>query len=102
MWFNGGVCIDGNNGADYILFDKYREKDQTVHLEIGHCCVVVVDHRVPVELITSVFSELVIQEGSVEGVAEKYLRYNDEKWSRSRRQLIRKHKGRYSERDVDE
>lgn len=97
MWYNGGVRIEGNNGGDYVLFDRFREKDQTVHLEIGHCCVVMVDHRVPVELITSVFSELVIQEGGVEGIAEKYLRYNDEEWAESRRQLVRKYKAKYLE-----
>ena len=50
---------EGNNGGDYIHITKSDSYDDgIVHLEIGHCCVVMVDAYVPVEFITSVFSEI--------------------------------------------
>ena len=58
--------LEGNNGGDYLVIEPLP--DGRIHLEVGHCCVVDIDHIVPVEFITSVLSAAVIEHGSVQAV----------------------------------
>ena len=60
--------IEGNNGGDYLVIEPLP--DGRIHLEVGHCCVIGIDHIVPVEFITSVLSAAVIEHGSVKAVME--------------------------------
>lgn len=48
--------MEGNNGGDYIQLEQVSE--DTVHLKVGHCCVVIFDHIVPVEFLTSILSQV--------------------------------------------
>jgi len=49
------LCVEGNNGGDYVCITP--QADNTVHLEIGHCCVVTVDMIIPVEFLTKIITD---------------------------------------------
>ena len=51
--------VEGNNGGDYLQLEHIR--DNVVMLQIGHCCVVTVNHEVPIELITSALTNLFLE-----------------------------------------
>lgn len=57
------IYLDGNNGGDYVRISqtKQQEKMSCCNLEIGHCCVVVLNSQVPVEFITSLFCEFMLK-----------------------------------------
>jgi hypothetical protein len=59
------ISLEGNNGGD-ILNIKILSDDR-IGLAVGHCCVMVINHIVPVEFITAILSKAVIDAG---GVAE--------------------------------
>lgn len=50
---------DGNKGGDYITITVMD--DGLLHLEVGHCCVVMADHIVPVEFLTSMVATILRQ-----------------------------------------
>lgn len=51
------IRVEGNNGGDYI---EIREReDDRIHLEVGHNCVKIIDHVVPVEFLTLALAALV-------------------------------------------
>lgn len=69
------VWAEGNNGGDYVKITKLN--DNELHLEIACCCVVIVSHKVPVELLTNLFYDLTLetdQDGMVE-LAKKHIHY---------------------------
>lgn len=55
--------IEGNNGGDYLTIKPLG--GNLVALEIGHCCVVTIRHVVPIEWITAVLTEDVLQHENV-------------------------------------
>jgi len=59
---------EGNNGGDYIKISNV--KDNMVLLEVGNCCVHTIMHYVPVEFVTLVLTNAVIEHGSIEKVIE--------------------------------
>lgn len=56
--------IEGNNGGDYFEIEPI--KDNLVRLRIGHCCVVSIDHIVPVEFITATLTESILRHDTVQ------------------------------------
>lgn len=57
--------IEGNNGGDYLEISP--ASDNLVLLEVGHCCVVTIQHIVPVEFITAVLARAVLEHNTVQG-----------------------------------
>jgi len=53
------LYTEGNNGADFLDIEKLN--DNLVRLRVGNCCVVTVNHVVPVELITHTLTELFLE-----------------------------------------
>jgi len=51
------IYLEGNNGGDYIEITQTKEqKDNSCcTLKVGHCCVHIISHQVPVEYIVSLF-----------------------------------------------
>ena len=73
------VSAEGNNGGDYVKITKLN--DNELHLEIGCCCVTIVSHKIPVEFLTNLFYNLILEatptteeDGMVE-LAKKYICY---------------------------
>ena len=56
------IHLEGNNGGDYIRITQTREqeKNSCCTVEVGHCCVVTMDHQVPVEFVTSLFTSFML------------------------------------------
>ena len=52
------MYLEGNNGADYIKIQELA--DGQLALEVGHCCVITLKHIIPVEWLSAVLSEAVI------------------------------------------
>lgn len=52
------LYIEGNNGGDYLELRPLP--DGRVYMELGHCCVKLVSHTVPVEFITGVLGKLLV------------------------------------------
>lgn len=48
------IYLEGNSGGDNILIKPLE--DGRVHLRVGHCCVYVIDHVVPVEFLTAILA----------------------------------------------
>jgi ABC-type uncharacterized transport system auxiliary subunit len=59
---------EGNNGGDYFHIQQLDSGD--IHLEVGHCCVKVVDSIIPIEFLTLALSEIVV---SSEGGIKQYI-----------------------------
>jgi hypothetical protein len=55
---DGSLYLEGNNGGDYIQITPLP--DGRIHLEIGHCCVKLVNHIVPVEFLTGVLGSQLV------------------------------------------
>ncbi len=76
--------MEGNNGGDYITL-KQRSKD-TVYIEVGQSCVVTIQHTVPVEWLTIVLTNAVLEasnssdEDMVKAALRKYLEKNNKTW----------------------
>jgi hypothetical protein len=70
--------LTGNNDGDYIQIKQYKnqEKDNTCFLEVGHCCVVILQHQVPVEFVTNVIYKELFEKanGDVKKMVENSLR----------------------------
>jgi len=49
--------VEGNNGGDYLKLKETGEEGM-IHLEIGHCCVITFKGEVPVEVLTSMLSQI--------------------------------------------
>lgn len=75
-----GVTVTGNNGGDYIKFHSSSDEyDNIVHLEVGHCCVVTVNTKIPVEILTSLLSTAINGSKLVDpSVLEWPAKYNEE------------------------
>jgi len=58
------LCLEGNGGGDYLTMEVLP--DGRVSLEVGHCCVVMINHIVPVEFITAALSRAVEDNGPKE------------------------------------
>lgn len=58
------IRIEGNNGGDYLEIKPLG--GNLVRLEVGHCCVVTIEHIVPVEFITAVLTEAVLKHESIQ------------------------------------
>ena len=50
------VYLEGNKGGDFIKLSKV--KDNILRLETAHCCVYNFSHEMPVEVLTSLLSDL--------------------------------------------
>ena len=48
--------MSGNDGTDYVVIEATPEG--MCHIEIGHCCVVILDKVVPIEWLTGLFGAL--------------------------------------------
>jgi len=59
------VSIEGNKGGDYLNINTCTE-DDTLDIEIGHCCVHIFDATVPVELVTALFADMMNRHGTPE------------------------------------
>lgn len=56
--FHGVINVSGNKGGDLLtIIDNC---DGTVHLRSGHCCVMTIDKTVPVEFITAILSQIML------------------------------------------
>lgn len=69
------IYIDGNKGGDYVRIKQYakQEKKATMFLEVGCSCVRTVSHEVPVEFLSVLISNAVLESGSVEEAVKKAL-----------------------------
>lgn len=56
--FHGVINADGNQGGDVL--NIHDNCDGTVHLWSGHCCVVTIDKTVPVEFVTAILSQVML------------------------------------------
>lgn len=52
------INVEGNNGGD--ILEIVDNKDGTIYLRSGHCCVISVDKIVPVEFLTAIISEVML------------------------------------------
>lgn len=53
------IYLEGNKGGDYIRL-KHIDGEDTVDLEVGNCCVKTINHKVPIEFLTSALTEIVL------------------------------------------
>lgn len=60
------IYFEGNNGDDYIKIELL--KDDTIHLEVGHCCVRMINHIVPVEFLIAILVKAVTIDSPVEAM----------------------------------
>ncbi len=58
------IFLEGNNGGDN--FSLATLEDGRIHLRVGHCCVYVIDHIVPVEWLTATIALAVLNADGVE------------------------------------
>jgi len=79
--------MEGNKGGDYITIREITSS--MMHIEIGHCCVVVLDKVVPVEVLTSVLSGVLLDAAPKTGdnVVEKLL-YKWSNWDDEFKKLL--------------
>ena len=57
--FHGVINATGNKGGDILTI--YDNCDGTVHLWSGHNCVVSIDRIIPVEFLTAMLSQVMLQ-----------------------------------------
>lgn len=62
------IRIEGNNGGDYLEIKPLE--GNLVRLEVGHCCVVTIEHIVPVEFITAMLTDAVLKHGSIQNAIQ--------------------------------
>ena len=73
--------MEGNNGADYIEIIQVSETE--IELSVGHCCVNTFSHKVPIEFLTNVLTELglelapIISDNQAVAIMERYCKYTD-------------------------
>lgn len=63
------LSLTGNNGGDVLeikLIDTDNRDNAVIHLRVGHCCVMVIDQIVPIEFVTAMLVQAVLNAGSVE------------------------------------
>jgi len=65
--------MEGNGGADYIRLEQVSE-DELI-LEVGACCVVTCRHKVPVEFLTQLLSQMGIERG------KEYINFDHEEFN---------------------
>lgn len=58
------IYLEGNNGGDYFELTVYG--DGEIKLEVGHCCVKIIDCYVPTEFLTGALSQAVLNAGSIQ------------------------------------
>lgn len=63
------VCLYGNGSGDFVELKPLD--DGLVYLKLGHCCLIEIDHVVPVEFITALIAGAVIEAGSLEEALRK-------------------------------
>lgn len=61
---NPRISAEGNNGGDILEIELLG--DNLIRLELGHCCIKTVNHIVPVEFVTAVLTQAIIQAGGIE------------------------------------
>lgn len=54
----GKIEVSGNNGGD--LLSIYDNKDDTITIQSGHCCVMDMSYVLPVEVVTGIFNRLMM------------------------------------------
>lgn len=64
------VRAEGNNGGDYI--DIERRKNGTIKLEAGSCCVKFIDAIVPVEFLTGILMNMIMEYNSLEEIIDSF------------------------------
>ena len=75
--FNGVVHADGNNGGD--ILEIHDNMDGTLHIRSGHCCVTTINKTVPVEFVTAILSQVMLDhENDVCAVIDSF--HLDEKY----------------------
>lgn len=57
--FHGVINASGNKGGD--LLEIFDNCDGTIHLWSGHCCVGTINKIVPVEFLTAILSQVMLQ-----------------------------------------
>ena len=74
--FHGVINAYGNNGGDILeIFDNC---DGTINLRSGSCCVTSIDKTVPVEFLTAILSEVMLEhENDVCSVIDSFGWNND-------------------------
>jgi len=76
------IYLEGNNGGDYIKIaqTKEQEKISCCNIEIGHCCVLLLNAQVPIEFITSLFANFVLmnKEGFSRSMQDKLSDFAEE------------------------
>ena len=80
------ISLQGNKGGD--LLDIEVLKDDRINLRVGNNCVMMVEKAVPVEFITKVIANEILEHGSVESVIESFA------WDKKYLELL---KGKVSE-----
>lgn len=83
--------VDGNNGGDIIRI--HDNKDGTLHIWNGSCCVLGMNMIVPVEFLTGLIQKSLIEQGGVKGVIEQF------NWDREFKDTLIKKVRTYHESD---
>jgi hypothetical protein len=63
------LYLEGNKGGDYIELKQYNPQKgiSTVYIEVGLCCVRNIQHQLPVEFLTTLISNALMEaNGDVE------------------------------------
>lgn len=60
--FHGIISADGNKGGDILTI--HDNCDGTLYLWSGHCCVVTINKIVPVEFVTALLSQVMLEYGN--------------------------------------
>lgn len=58
------LSAEGNNGGDVL--EIVVLPDGRLHLAVGHCCVREINHVVPVEFVTALLTQVILDKGGVE------------------------------------
>lgn len=59
----GRLYVEGNNGGDFL--EIVPLDDNLIHLEIGHCCVKSIRAIVPVEFVTAILTNAVLEHNGI-------------------------------------
>ncbi|QUH21838.1 hypothetical protein [Alkaliphilus sp. B6464] len=69
--FNGFVYADGNNGGDFIKIENM--KNGTISLKSGSCCITSIDAIVPVEFLTAILSDKMLEHnGDINSIIDSF------------------------------
>lgn len=57
------LLIEGNNGGDFVKITQYasQKKEDVIYLESGSCCVHSMCHQVPVEFLSVLISNVILE-----------------------------------------